>query len=179
MTSRAYAIFETGMQDVAKLIQLFDNLESPEQRQQYEVLKRAALVMTTTAWETYIEAFAVEQVEAKLATSEDEFTKAYIRRRLDHEINRLHNPTSDKVKKLFVEFLGVDITESWRWNNYTPKDARERLDKWLKMRGDAVHQVCQSFDPKNAHLIKRDDLDKAVRFFGDLVRVTDGETSKL
>lgn len=37
MTSHAYTIFETGMQDVAKLIQLFDNLESPEQRQQYEV----------------------------------------------------------------------------------------------------------------------------------------------
>ncbi|MBU2115474.1 MAG: hypothetical protein KKE94_17065 [Gammaproteobacteria bacterium] len=171
MTSRAYAIFETGMQDVAKLIQLFDNLESNEHRQQYEVLKRAALVMTTAAWETYIETFAVEQVEAKLANSEDEFTNGYIRRRLDHEISRLHNPTSEKVKKLFVEFLGVDITESWRWNNYNPKDARERLDKWLKMRGDAVHQVCQSFDPKNAHLIKRDDLDKAVRFFRDLVKV--------
>ena len=115
--------------------------------------------------------FAVEQVDAKLANSEDEFTNCYIRRRLDHEISRLHNPTSEKVKKLFVEFLGLDITESWRWNNYTPKDARERLDKWLKMRGDAVHQVCQSFDPKNAHLIKRDDLDKAVRFFRDLVKV--------
>ena len=173
MTSRAYAIFETGMQDVTKLIQLFDNLESPEQRQQYEVLKRAALVMTTTAWETYIETFAVEQVEAKLANAEDEFTTAYIRRRLDHEINRLHNPTSEKVKKLFVEFLGVDITESWRWSNYSPKDARERLDKWLKMRGDAVHQVCQSFDPKNAHLIKRDELDKAVRFFCDLVKTNE------
>ena len=118
--------------------------------------------------------FAVEQVEVKLANSEDEFTNAYIRRRLEHEINRLHNPTSEKVKKLFVEFLGVDITEFWRWNNYSPKDARERLDKWLKMRGDAVHQVCQSFDPKNAHLIKRDDLDKAVRFFTELVKVTDG-----
>lgn len=174
MTSHVYAIFETGMQDVAKLIQLFDNLESPEQRQQYEVLKRAALVMTAAAWETYIEAFAVEQVEAKLALSEDEFTSAYIRRRLDHEINRLHNPTSDKVKKLFIEFLGVDLTESWRWNNYTPKEARERLDKWLKMRGDSVHQICQSNDPKNSHLVKREDLDKAVRFFGELVKVTDG-----
>ncbi|KKO45137.1 hypothetical protein WG68_11960 [Arsukibacterium ikkense] len=174
MTSRAYAIFETGMQDVAKLIQLFDNLESQEQRQQYEVLKRAALVMTAAAWETYIEAFAIEQVEAKLALSEDEFTAAYIRRRLDHEINRLHNPTSDKVKKLFIEFLGVDITESWRWNNYTPKEARERLDKWLKMRGDAVHQICQSGDPKNAHLVKREDLDKAVRFFRELANSTDG-----
>lgn len=176
MTSRAYAIFETGMQDVTKLIHLFDNLESQEHRQQYEVLKRAALVMTAAAWETYIEAFAVEQVEAKLALSEDEFTAAYIRRRLDHEINRLHNPTSEKVKKLFIEFLGVDITESWRWNNYSPKEARERLDKWLKMRGDAVHQVCQSNDPKNAHLIKRDDLDKSIRFFRELVKVTEGVT---
>lgn len=173
MTSRAYAIFETGMQDVAKLIQLFDNLESPEQRQQYEVLKRAALVMTTTAWETYIEAYAVEKVEVKLATSEDEFTNGYIRRRLDHEISRLHNPTSEKVKKLFVEFLGVDITESWRWNNYSPKDARERLDKWLKMRGDAVHQVCLSNDPKTAHLVKREDLEKAVRFFKELAVITE------
>ena len=111
MTSRAYAIFETGMQDVAKLIQLFDNLESPEQRQQYEVLKRAALVMTTTAWESYIEAFLHELLIKKINGIQGSFAGDFIQQKFEAEIKKLNNPSGDKVRQLSKEFLRFDITE--------------------------------------------------------------------
>ncbi len=48
------AIFDTAIADAERLLELFDKL-SPAERKDNEVLKRAALVMTLTAWETFIE----------------------------------------------------------------------------------------------------------------------------
>lgn len=177
MTSRAYAIFETGMQDVAKLIQLFDNLESPEQRQQYEVLKRAALVMTTTAWESYIEAFLHELLLKKINGIQGSFAGDFIQQKFEAEIKKLNNPSGDKVRQLSKEFLRFDITEYWKWANTEPAQARQQLNHWLSKRGDAVHRSCESDNPQKAHLVKKEDLDKAVRFFRELVKITDGSVA--
>lgn len=50
------AIFDTAIADAERLLELFDKL-SPAERKDNEVLKRAALVMTLTARETYFEAW--------------------------------------------------------------------------------------------------------------------------
>ena len=55
------AIFDTAIADAERLLELFDKLSKPEQ-QANEVLKRAALVMTLTAWETFIESTDVSEV---------------------------------------------------------------------------------------------------------------------
>ncbi len=57
MASTSYQAFETAIADAERLLVLFDKLPQQE-RQPHEVLKRAALIMTLTAWETYIESFA-------------------------------------------------------------------------------------------------------------------------
>jgi hypothetical protein len=174
MASQSYQLFQTAIADAEKLISIFDQLPNQETRQQNEVLKRAALVMTLTAWESYIEAFLLEQLTKKICGIKGSFAGDFIQTKLDIEINRLHNPTSDKVKQLSQEFLQYDITEQWRWSGIEPVQARTQLNQWLNKRGDAVHKACASNDPKKPHLVKRDDLDKAVRFFKELVRVTDG-----
>lgn len=50
------AIFDTAISDAERLLELFDKLSKPEQ-QANEVLKRAALVMTLIAWETFIKSW--------------------------------------------------------------------------------------------------------------------------
>ena len=167
------AIFDTAIADAERLLELFDKLSKPEQ-QANEVLKRAALVMTLTAWETFIESWLRALVNQKLGSVQNSFTGNYINKKFTEAINRLHNPDSSKVRQLSIEFLEFDVTAKWRFNNYDQETACAKLNKYLSLRGEAVHQGRSSDDPKNPHLVKRDELDKAIRFFRELVKVTVG-----
>ena len=48
------------------------------------------------------------------------------------------------------------------------------MNSWIGKRGDAVHRSkpINNGSP-NAHLIKRDELDKVIRFIKELVKATD------
>jgi len=173
MASTSYQAFETAIADAERLLVLFDKLPQPEQKAN-EVLKRAALIMTLTAWETYIEAWLNEQLCHKISVLKGSFAGDYIQKKLDIEIKRLNNPNSDKVKQLSLEFLQRDITESWVWSNYQPKTACTQLDSWLSKRGEVVHQGRSNAEPNAPHLVKRDEVEKAIKFFKELVKVTDG-----
>lgn len=176
MASTSYQAFETAIADAERLLvpllQKTDKLPKPEQ-QANEVLKRAALIMTLTAWETYIEVWLNEQLSQKISVLKGSFTGDYIQKKLAIEIKRLNNPNSEKVRQLSLEFLQRDITESWVWSNYQPKTACTQLNSWLSKRGDAVHQGRNNADPKVPHLVKRDEVEKAIKFFKELVKVTD------
>lgn len=75
------AIFDTAIADAERLLELFDKLSKPEQ-QANEVLKRAALVMTLTAWETFIESWLRAQMCQKLAALKGCFADDYIPKNL-------------------------------------------------------------------------------------------------
>ena len=75
---------------------------------------------------------------------------------MKERLKQFHNPDSRKTKHLFEEFFGVDITENWQWNNVLPKDARTQLNKWISIRGDAVHRV--EVDANQPHVIRKDEL---------------------
>ncbi len=165
------AIFETAIADAARLLELFDKLPAVE-RKDNEVLKRAALVMTLTAWETFIESWLRTLVNQKLGSLHNSFAGNYINKKFSDAINRLHNPDSSKVRQLSIEFLEFDVTAKWRFNNYDQETACAKLNKYLSLRGEVVHQGRSSHDPKNPHLVKRDELDKAIRFFKCLVDAT-------
>lgn len=161
-------IFNIAIGDAERLLAMFDNLPS-EQHKENEVLKRAAYVMTFTAWESFFECWIEQQVLNRLAPLNDDFAANYMQSRLKNSISRLHNPTSAKVKELSKEYLQQDVTESWKWANFQQKTACEYLDKLLSRRGDLVHQARTSNDPKHPHAVKRDDVDKAIRFLKGLV----------
>lgn len=93
------AIFDTAIADAERLLELFDKLSKPEQ-QANEVLKRAALVMTLTAWETFIESWLKTQMCQKLAALTGSFAGNYIQKKFSDAINRLHNPDATKVRQL-------------------------------------------------------------------------------
>ncbi|MGR5517100.1 HEPN domain-containing protein [Vibrio harveyi] len=64
--SEAKANFEYAISDAEQLLECYDQLNGCSfSSQPPEVLKRATLIMTLTAWETYVEDIAKELVDAK------------------------------------------------------------------------------------------------------------------
>jgi hypothetical protein len=97
-----------------------------------------------------------------------------VQSKLDEEVKRLHNPTSDKTIQLFRDYAGVDVTKHWCWNNSDCNAVRARLNEYIKLRGDVVHRSrAITTGPPKAHPVKRDDLDKAIRFLKNLAQVTE------
>ena len=61
--------------------------------------------MAMTAWETYVEDRIMEGVRER--TGQDaSHAAAFMLGRLDEELKRLHNPTSQKTQRLFSRLLG-------------------------------------------------------------------------
>ncbi|MBT3068787.1 HEPN domain-containing protein [Rhodoferax sp. U11-2br] len=81
---------------------------------------------------------------------------------------------SDKTRKLFLDYLQVDVTAGWKWLNYDPATAKKTLDDFIGRRGDAVHRSKPLAAGAPApHLVRREDLDKAIRFIKGLVEATE------
>jgi hypothetical protein len=97
-----------------------------------------------------------------------------VNNKLAEELKRFHNPTSDKTKKLFFDYLQVDVTAGWKWLNYEPATAKKTLDDLIGRRGDAVHRSKPvTVGAQAPHLVKREDLEKAIRFLKGLVEATE------
>lgn len=171
--SRASNTFLSSIEDATTLLAHFDNLHK-QNAETAEVLKRAGLVMALTAWETYVEDRAMEAVTARLKALSGSPIGFFVKNKLTEELKRFHNPTSDKTKKLFLDYLQVDVTAGWKWQNFDTATAKKTLDDFIGRRGDAVHRSKPvTVGAPAPHLVKRDDLDKAIRFLRGLVDATE------
>ncbi|MGY0564498.1 MAG: HEPN domain-containing protein [Paraglaciecola chathamensis] len=177
--TKAKKEFEIGISDAQDLITYYDELNGVKDRSHPpEVLKRAALIMALTAWETYVEDVAAELINEKYGMVMGSQLGNIVQRKLNDHLKVFNNPDSKKTKDLFLEFFGFDVTESWVWGNYqTAQDSRAALNKWLKKRGEAVHRT--QINKQNPHIVKRDELDKCLRFFKELVDITDKSLSAI
>jgi hypothetical protein len=173
--SKANTAFAKSILDAENLLKHFNDLNTKPPPPELEVLKRAGLIMAMTAWETYVEDRIQEAAEKRLCALADSSIAAFMNAKLAEEIRRLHNPTSEKTFQLFRDYAGVELAEKWQWNGMEPKAVRERLDKYLKLRGDVVHRSPDaSSGPPQAHPVKKEDLEKAINFLKQLVQVTEG-----
>nr|WP_279088392.1 HEPN domain-containing protein [Comamonas thiooxydans] len=171
--SRASKTFLSSIEDASMLLAHFDALHK-QYSESTEVLKRAGLVMALTAWETYVEDRATEAVGARLKAVNGSPIGTFVNNKLTEELKRFHNPTSEKTKKLFVDYLQVDVTAGWKWLHYDIVTAKKTLDELISRRGDAVHRSKPATAGAPApHLVKRDDLEKAIRFLKGLVEATE------
>lgn len=172
--SKARERFDVSIQDAGDLLGHFDNQPRPLQPNA-EVLKRAGFVMAFTAWETYVEDLIEEVVMSGNPHAEAGHAERFMQARLEEELKRFHNPTSEKTQKLFRDFAGVDVTKQWKWANYEPASARKKLDELIGIRGDIVHRSKAPDDGglSKAHPVKREDLAKAIRFLKALVDATE------
>lgn len=172
--SKALVSFESSIRDAEDLLAHFDAMSKPPPPNA-EVLKRAGLVMALTAWETYVEDRVREDVTRRLRAVSGSYVGKFVLARLEEELKRFHNPTADKTKKLFHDFLEVDVVAKWDWPNCDPAKAKKTLDDLISKRGDAVHRSkSQASGTQTApHLVKREELEKAIRFLKSLAEATD------
>ena len=165
-TSRAAATFESSVEDASVLLESAQQLP-PDKA---DVLKRAGLVMALTAWETYVEDRIAEAMQARLRALNGSPIGNFVAGKLQEELKRFHTPSADKTKRIFLEFLEVDVTAGWKWQHFDPQSARRTLDELVAKRGDAVHRSRPSGENGAAgHLVKREELEKAIRFLKGLV----------
>jgi hypothetical protein len=174
MSSNANEVFSQSILDAENLLAHFNKLNTKPPPPETEVLKRAGLIMAMTAWETYVEDRVTEAVTERLRGLADSSIAAFVQAKLADEIKRLHNPTSDKTIQLFRDYANVDLTDKWTWNNYEAKAVRERLNQYMKLRGDVVHRsrTIEPGPPK-AHPVTKEDLEKVIRFLRALVEATE------
>lgn len=130
--------------------------------------------MALTAWETYVEDRIREEMNVRLKVISGSPVGQFVSRRLEEELKRFHNPNAEKTRRLFQEYVGIDVTEYWDWPQFDCARVRKTLDDLIGKRGDAAHRarpVVQGAPPP--HLVKREDLEKAIRFLKTLVDATD------
>lgn len=172
--SKALETFESSIKDAEELLILYK--ERPKtSAESWEVLKRAGLVMAMTAWETYVEDRVREEVQKRLKVLNGSHAGEFMLARLEEELKRFHNPSSDKTRKLFLDYLKVDVALEWKWAPYEPQKVKSMLDEWISKRGDAVHRSRPPSGGESPapHPVKKDDLEKAIRFIKNLVAATD------
>ena len=155
-------------------MELFDEINDKPPPPRAEVLKRAGLVMALTAWETYVEDRLEEEMSKKLDVLRGCYVGNFVLNKLKHDLKQFHNPTSDKCKRIFQEYLGFDVTEGWAWANFKSEGARKTLNDWISKRGEAVHRSkpATSGSP-TPHVVKREELEKLIRFIRGLVQASD------
>ena len=163
--------FNRSIVEAKDLLECYNTLNAHAEMAAPDALKKASLILALTAWETYIEDVITEVFHAKFSMVKGSMLGNFAERQLEERLKQFHNPGSRKTKQLFEEFFDVDITESWIWNNVDAKIARTQLNKWISLRGDAVHRV--NVDPTAPHVIRKDELAKCIRFIEELVKATD------
>lgn len=138
------------------------------------MLKRAGLIMAFTAWETYVEDRVCEALAARLGSEGEGPSARFVQRRLDEELKKFNNPNAEKTKKLFQEFLEIDVTTSWKWNQYDAAKVKTTLDTLIAKRGAAVHRsLPKRGGPPAPHLVTKEELKKAIGFLKSLVEATE------
>lgn len=172
--SKAKLAFESSIKDAEDLLAHFDAMPKPPPPHA-EVLKRAGLIMALTAWETYVEDRVFEEVTLRLRVVDGSYVGKFVLSRLEEELKRFHNPNAEKTRKLFADFLEVDVTQSWEWPNFDRTKIKKTLDELISRRGEVVHRskAIVAGAPPQPHLVKRDDLERSIRFLKSLVEATD------
>ena len=178
MPSRASLTFDHAIQDAVDLVNHFDKLNTQPPPPENEVLKRASLVMALAALETYFEDRLVEAVDA-LCSGGDSAQTRFMRDSLANDLKYFHTPSADRVRPLFQKYLGLDITDSWKWNMMEPSGARNELNKLAKKRGDIAHRSWRPAEGQPMkHAVSRDDLRRHIHFIRQLVVATDAVLAK-
>ncbi|GAB2731405.1 HEPN domain-containing protein [Comamonas sediminis] len=173
----ALETFSSSIKDAEELLAHFNAINVLPPPPNAEVLKRAGLIMACTAWETYVEDRVQEAVQQRLGEGNDSFQNKFLLRHLQTTLKQFHNPSAEKTCKLFLDFLGVDVSAGWQWNNYDSARARLELDTLIKNRGEAVHRSkALNAGTPAAHLVRKDELEKAIRFLKSMVAATEAAT---
>lgn len=175
MTSKAFQTFEHTIQDAVDLLTHFDALNKKPPPPEIEVLKRASLVMALAALESFFEDLLVESVAVICEQHGSRGRLSmFFRESLENDLKIFHTPSADRVRPIFVKYLGVDVSDGWLWNHYDPSKARAELNRLAKKRGDIAHRSWRPAPGQPMpHAVTRDALRKHIHFVRELAKATD------
>lgn len=168
--SEAGKLFEYSIKDAEKLLARFDS-EKHDPSNGSETLKRAGMIIALASWETYIKDRFREEIDVWLCSLKGSQISNFVLKKVDEDLKRFFNPNHERTKNLFKTYFDIDITEHWKWDNYQQPQAKNALNELISKRGDAAHKA--STNANSAHIVKRDDLEKAIRFLKGLVNATE------
>jgi hypothetical protein len=172
--SRAADAFADSIKDAEELLQHFDSINSKPPPPNAEVLKRAGIIMALTAWETYVEDRAAEALAERVHGLNGSPFADLVNKKFREDLKKLNNPNSTKTCNLFSDYLGLDVSAHWAWSNMDVRAVKQRLDELLAKRGTAVHRSRPTLvEGNNGHLVKREELEKGIRFLRTLVEKTE------
>ncbi len=157
--------------DAEELDDAHNELRTGSSGRQYGLasLNRAVVVMSVSAWESYVEALLREAVLA-LRPNGPPFAapwpalNAYVAGRLAN----FHTPSQQNVEQLIRSCLGLNnVHHMWTWQNCTSAQAVQRLTDAMTFR----HQIAHGVNPRP--IIHNNYSSQLPSFFRRLARATD------
>lgn len=66
---------------------------------------------------------------------------------------RLNTPKAEQIDELFASAIGLaDMSRAWRWKKMSAAKAREKLDKYVILRGAIAHRGAVATSVKKVHV---------------------------
>jgi len=148
MPSNAYQLYLLPLLgDATEIEQAHQNLRTGQAGRQWGLgaLNRAAVVMSLSAWEAYVEELIKESVAAFKPANPANTLWQSINADARSQIGRFNTPNVENVRKLIADTLGLqDVTLNWHWHNTTVQQARDRLTEAITHR----HQIAHGVNPR-------------------------------
>lgn len=78
---------------------------------------------------------------------EDDWKELFLEKQ-KKDVSDLNTPNGKNIRKLYVRYLGKDVTEYWRWSHMTSQRVCEKLDQLIWLRGSLVHRGKEVFEER-------------------------------
>jgi len=117
----------------------------PPQQHKLDAVNRAVVVMSVSAWETYVEELVVEAVLAMRPAASPLGSWSVHYASVLGQARRFHTPNPDHVKALLSDAVGLaDVHPAWTWPGYTRVQAVQALWRALDLR----HKIAHGINPR-------------------------------
>ncbi len=171
MPSNAYSVhLRQLLCDAGELDAAHAQLKTGNPGRQYGLmsLNRAAVVMSVSAWEAYVEELMRESVRALLPPAPPLGAWPALNAYVTGLLGNFNTPNPVNVIRLIRNCLGLaDVSLSWMWQNCTSAKAVQRLTEAMTFRHEIAHGVNPRPTIHNSYSIQLPD------FFLRLARCTD------
>lgn len=132
------------LRDATELDTIHTQLRTGLPGRQYGLasLNRAAVVVSVSAWESYIEELMRESLQALRPPVPPLGNWPALSAFILGELARFNTPKAQNVANLINRCLGLaDVRTSWGWRNCTAAQAEGLLDQALALRHEIAHGV--------------------------------------
>jgi hypothetical protein len=162
--------FRQLLLDAEELDDAHNRLKTGNSGRQYGLapLNRAIVVMSVSAWESYIEELMREAVRALRPAVPPLGAWPALDVYVNSRINIFNTPNPNNVDRLIRECVGLTpVSNSWSWRNCTSAQAVQRLTVAMNYR----HEISHGVNPRP--LIHNHYASQLPEFFRRLARGTD------